>query len=160
MTNPLNISKPFDVANDKVGRLNLSAGDTANRTVSLNYANHNNRTRANHAVKTAKNTSFYGQILPKEVAVLLVLSILQYWWFIWLERMLPARPNRKGALYRRGEKVEESEDCEEEAVEKWIAQSRVKRTSLNWCNTFLKCLLELTLGRLSKLHPQTSFNII
>ncbi|KAF2998312.1 hypothetical protein E8E13_007673 [Curvularia kusanoi] len=37
---------------------------------------------------------------------------------------------------------------EERIVRKWIAQGRVKRASLSWRNTVLKCMLELSFGRL------------
>jgi hypothetical protein len=77
----------------------------------------------------------------------LILSALQYWWLIWLERMLPARPRYRDVPYQRNEKVEENEDREEEVVKRWIAQGRVRRASLNWCNTFLKWMLQVTVGK-------------
>ena len=82
---------------------------------------------------------------------MLLLSALQYWWLIWLERMLPARPRYRDLVVRHEEKVEESEDREEEVVKKWIAQGRVHRASLNWRNTFLKWVLQMTIG-ISWLH--------
>jgi hypothetical protein len=93
--------------------------------------------------------SFYGRKLPRRVAVYLLLSALQYWWYLALEKMLPARPRPRVLLSdQRVEKAEESEDREEEVVKKWIAQGRVYRASLNWCNTFLKWILDMTIGRL------------
>lgn len=90
---------------------------------------------------------FYTQILPRKFVVSLILYALQYYWFIFLEKMLPARPRRRLVAYQHDEKVEETEDREEEVVKKWLAQGRVRRASLNWCNTFLKWVLQVTMGR-------------
>lgn len=142
---------PFDSTNNTPGRLTLDAGDTTNRTLSLDHTTGlNNKTAINGTLSATKNPveSFYGWKFPREVSIFLVTSALHYWWLIWLERMLPARPRYRHVPYQGEEKVEESEDREEEVVKKWIAQGRVHRASLNWCNTFLKWLLELTVGRL------------
>lgn len=169
MTNALNRSASLDSTNNTPGGLTLGAGDTTNKTLSFNHTiDHNNGTGINgtfsallsngtliNGTFSATNgspgsaesaESFYGRRLPREVVIFMVISALQYWWFIWLERTLPARPRHRE--YQREEKVEESEDREEEVVKKWIAQGRVHRASLNWCNTLLKWLLELTVGRL------------
>ena len=141
MTNALNSSQPLNSTRGTPGRLTLDAGNTTSL---------NNGTAINGTLSAIKSPpeSFYGRTLPRDAVIILLLSALQYWWFIWLEKMLPARPRYRDAPYRRKEKVEESEDREEEIVEKWIAQGRIRRASLNWCNTFLKWLLELTVGRL------------
>lgn len=151
MTNALNMSIPFASTNNTPGRLTLDAGDSTNGTLSLNDTTGlNNKTAINGTLSATKNPveSFYGRRFPREVVICLVISALQYWWLIWLERMLPARPRYRHVSYQREEKVEESEDREEEVVKKWIAQGRVHRASLNWCNTFLKWLLDLTVGKL------------
>jgi hypothetical protein len=91
---------------------------------------------------------FYLVVLPQEVAVFFLLAPLQYWWYMALERILPARSRDRSSTADLTEK-EGSEDREEEVVKKWIAQGRVRRASLNWCNTFLKWVLEMSVGRLS-----------
>ena len=107
-----------------------------------------NQTELIPNTKNATKESFYGRELPREVLIVFILVILQYWWFVGLEKILPARPRRRDVTYQGKEKVEESEDTEEEVVKKWIAQGRVNRASLNICNTFLKWVLELTVGTL------------
>lgn len=44
------------------------------------------------------------------------------------------------------EKTEGDEEVEEEIIKKWIAQGKIKRSSINWMNTFLKWILQMTLG--------------
>jgi hypothetical protein len=107
-----------------------------------------NQTELIPNTKNATKESFYGRELPREVLIVFILVILQYWWFVGLEKILPARPRRRDVTYQGKEKMEESEDREEEVVKKWIAQGRVNRASLNICNTFLKWVLELTVGTL------------
>ena len=152
MTNTLSkASMAIDSTDRTPGRLSPDPGDTMNRTLSLNHTNGlDNGTAINGTLNANKTPaeSFYGRTLPREVVTYLVIYALQYRWFIWLERLLPARPRYRNVPYEREEKVEESEDREEEVVKKWVAQGRVHRASLNWCNTFLKWLLELTVGRL------------
>ncbi|CAI9636974.1 hypothetical protein GT037_004093 [Alternaria burnsii] len=107
-----------------------------------------NQTETIPNTKNATKESFYGRELPREVLIAFILVVLQYWWFVGLEKILPARPRRRDVTYQGKEKVEESEDREEEVVKKWIAQGRVNRASLNICNTFLKWVLDLTVGTL------------
>jgi hypothetical protein len=125
-------SVPSPLTDGRPARLALDTGENLNGTSSLGH-------RMNgtiHAYETLPE-SFYGRVLPREVVIFFLLSIFQYWWLVWLERMLPARPrHRSGAVSHKVE-VEESEDREEEIVKKWIAQGRVNWTSLKWCNTFL-----------------------
>ncbi|EAT84106.2 hypothetical protein SNOG_08938 [Parastagonospora nodorum SN15] len=90
--------------------------------------------------------SFYWRRFPRDIVVYMILAAMQYWWYIALEKMLPARPRYKDVVP--SAKFEESEDREEEVVKKWIAQGRVNRASLNWGNTFLKWTLDMTIGRL------------
>jgi hypothetical protein len=85
--------------------------------------------------------------LPRTAVVIALVSALQYYWMVWLEKILPARPRRRnvgGCVDEEGE----SNVHEEKIVKRWIAQGRVKSVSLNWWNTFLKWVLELTVGRL------------
>ncbi|KAF2033122.1 hypothetical protein EK21DRAFT_59322 [Setomelanomma holmii] len=159
MTSVLNQTTPYASANSTSRRLTIESGTTTN-TTSLNRAlTINNATSINATTTNTSSSSqsIYSWKLPREVAIMVVISALQYYWFIWLEKMLPARPRRKDVPYQRHEKIEESEGREEEIVKRWIAQGRVKRASLNWCNTFLKWVVELTIGRLWY-HAHLFFN--
>jgi hypothetical protein len=149
-TRAMNRSVPLTSTDSTPGRMTLGTGNNTNRTSSLNHTTgFNNETAVNSTLTAIANSpeSFYRRVLPRETIVFIVISVLQYWWLIGLERILPARSRHKYVLHQREEKVEESEDREEEVVKKWIAQGRVRRASLNWCNTFLKWLLDLTVGR-------------
>lgn len=133
------------------GRLTLDAGNTTDTTLLLNQTTSLYNSTAINGTSSHREDppeSFYGRFLPREVVIHLVVSALQYWWLIWLERLLPARPRYNYVPPQQEEKMEESEDREEEVVKKWIAQGRVRRASLNWCNTFLKWTLEMTVGQL------------
>jgi hypothetical protein len=147
LNNALNISHSTSTSSTP-GQLALDAGNTTNITLSLNHTlglANATAPRLSNAAKQPQE-SFYRQLLPREAFVFLVVSALQYWWHIFLERILPARPKSRSAPSEK--EVEHSEDREEEVVKKWVAQGRVRRSSLNWCNTFLKWVLELTVGRL------------
>jgi hypothetical protein len=126
------------------GPLTLDAGNTTNTTLSLNQTIASNGGWQN----LNPQPPFYCQRLPRELVVHMVIFALQYWWFVGLERILPARPRSKEVPRQRENKVELSEDREEEVVEKWIAQGKVQRASLSWCNTFLKWVLVMTVGEL------------
>jgi hypothetical protein len=139
----------------RTGELAIYADHTANTSdgTSLSFATlqQGNRTSINGAIGNASieaTESFYLRTYPREVIISLMLAILQYWWLIWLERVLPARPRYRDTLHQQKGQFEENEDREEEVVKKWIAQGRVRRASLNWCNTFLKWVLDLTVGLL------------
>lgn len=85
--------------------------------------------------------------MPRTAVVLVVISALQYYWMVWLERGLRARARREdvgGCVGEEGKNVVH----EEIIVKRWIAQGRVERASLNWWNIFVKWVLELTVGRL------------
>lgn len=94
---------------------------------------------------TKPQEPFYTKELPIDVFAHLVMCTLQYYWLLWLAHILPARSRRRSVIVK--EKGEMSEDREEEVIKKWIAQGRVHRASLNWCNTFFKWVLNLTVGR-------------
>lgn len=76
--------------------------------------------------------------------------VAHYYWHIWLERILPTR--LKGTVVPvRDEKeapLETNEDVEEKIVQKWIAQGKVRRSSISWANTIAKWMLELSVGNL------------
>lgn len=110
----------------------------------------NNASTINGTQSTMEKSveSFYLRRFPREIFVYLVISSLQYWWFLALEKKWPVRPRYNDVSYQQEEKFDDNEDREEKVVKKWIAQGRVKRASLNWCNTFLKWVLDLTIGRL------------
>jgi hypothetical protein len=93
--------------------------------------------------------SFYLSSLPRQLFLLIVIKPLYYYWHIWLERFLPGR-SCVAALMPVGEKsgIGEGDDHEEEIVQRWIAQGKVRRASLSWWNTFLKWILNLTVGTL------------
>jgi hypothetical protein len=162
MTVALNKSTPYDIPRGR-GRLTFDAGADAMEHRLSSYKN--NGISRNRTLKTngAQSEPYYRQVLPREVATFLIVSVLQYWWFVALEKMLPARPGRYNSLvqFQQGEKVlEESEDREEEVVKKWIAQGRVRRASLNWCNTFLKWMLDMTVGRLCCFAVESAIKIV
>jgi hypothetical protein len=106
-----------------------------------------NSTALNETVSRAMEPEepFYSRQLPVGVFTWFVMCTLQYCWLIGLERALPARSRRRDTTV--ADKGEMSEHHEEDVVKKWIAQGRVRRASLNWCNTFLKWILSLTIGR-------------
>ncbi|KAH7080127.1 hypothetical protein BKA63DRAFT_236275 [Paraphoma chrysanthemicola] len=148
MTSVLNGTSNYASTNRTSKQLTLDAGNTTlplNQTISANNATATNGTSGLPAWDAGE--TIYGWRLPREGTIFIILAILEYYWLIWLEKILPARSRRRDVPYQRHEKVEESEDREEEIVQRWIAQGRVKRASLNWCNTFLKVILELTVGR-------------
>lgn len=151
MTNALNRSIPLPSARNTTVRQNLATGAATNTSLSLNHtAGQFNRTEMNDIFSTTKTSPkyFYSRRLPREVVIFLVISALQYWWFIWLARVLPARSRYREVANQQNDEVEENEDREEEVVKRWISQGRVQRASLNWCNTFFKWMLEMTVGRL------------
>ncbi|KAF3052795.1 hypothetical protein E8E11_011658 [Didymella keratinophila] len=85
--------------------------------------------------------------LPRTAVVIALVSMLQYYWMVWLEGILPARPRRRD-VGGRIDDAGESDVYEEKIVKRCIAQGRIKRASPNWWNTFLKWVLELTVRRL------------
>ncbi|KAJ4291870.1 hypothetical protein N0V90_009766 [Kalmusia sp. IMI 367209] len=106
-----------------------------------------NGTTTNGTFTSNYPDSYYKKTLPIDTFATLIVCVLQYCWLIWLERMFPARPRRRDVPLDTKENFEMSEDREEEVVKKWIAQGRVRRASLSWCNTFFKWILGLTVMR-------------
>lgn len=149
----------------------LSIGDGTTTTTTTTNASfpHLNGSAANNStgypptMGTESDSSFYLGTLQCVIFVSLVTCALFYWWQVWLERMLPGRPRRVEVAYHQqqhqkhgggsgGEKkkmvvVEGDEDREEEVVKRWIAEGKVQRSSLSWGNTFLKWILDITVGR-------------
>ncbi|KAF2437756.1 hypothetical protein P171DRAFT_424555 [Karstenula rhodostoma CBS 690.94] len=116
-------------------KITLENGTVLNKTVSVPKAQQ----------ETKEQESFYTKKLPLDVVAMLIMGVLQYCWLLRLEHALPARSRRRDVVVK--EKGEMDEDREEEVVKKWIAQGRVRRASLNWCNTLFKWILNLTVGR-------------
>lgn len=98
------------------------------------------------------NEKFYWETLPRDLFFLAVVAPIYYYWHIWLERTFPARP-RPVIMPSRSEKenfLDETDSVtqEEEVIQKWIAQGKIRRASLSWWNTFVKWILNLIVGDL------------
>jgi hypothetical protein len=93
--------------------------------------------------------SFYLKYFPREVFIYALLSPLAYYWQIYLERFFPTRSRGVVVDYEKKEKVEVdvNEDQEGEVVKRWIAQGRVRGSSVSWWNTFVKWALDMTFAR-------------
>jgi hypothetical protein len=142
--NAINSSIP-NVNNTSIGQLALDAGENSNTTTTFDQSpGFLNATTLGFL--DLPSEAFYSHKLPREVFIFLVISALQYWWHIFLERILPGRPRPKAVLSEK--QADHSEGREEEVVQRWIAQGRVQRSSLSWCNTILKWVVEMTVGRL------------
>ncbi|KAI0129949.1 hypothetical protein BJ170DRAFT_681430 [Xylariales sp. AK1849] len=101
------------------------------------------------AATSPEESSFYFKTLPRNLLVYALLVPLSYYWHIFLERFFPARPRGVEVHHDKQEKVVDvHEDHEEEVVKRWIAQGKVRRSSLSWWNTFVKWVLHLTVGKL------------
>jgi hypothetical protein len=128
--------------NSTVNSQTLNNGTIFNET-----AANNNNTANNPFSLNGSSESFYLKTLPRELFILIILSPLYYYWHIWLERFLPSRP-RVTTLMPAGEKSGSGDGAnhEEEIVQRWIAQGKVRRASLSWWNTFFKWILNLVVG--------------
>ncbi|KAF7570968.1 hypothetical protein PtrSN002B_002171 [Pyrenophora tritici-repentis] len=127
---------------------NLAPG-TQNTSMTLDAGNSTTKSPLNTTTFPLIDEPFYTQRFPREVFIVFVLSTLEYWWLMGLERILPARPRPSStpsyaSSGKEGVVVEDDEGREEEVVKKWIATGRVRRSSLNLCNTFLKWVLDMT----------------
>lgn len=95
--------------------------------------------------------SFFFSTFPREIILYLICLAFEYHWQILLERLLPARRVNVTTTVRhekRDSLAEDDEAREAEIMERLIAKGKVRRSSLNWCNTFAKWLLDLVLGNL------------
>lgn len=117
-------------------KITLKNGTVLNETISVPKAQEGPK---------KQQESFYKKKLPLDIVAYFIMCTLQYCWLLGLERALPARSRRRDVVVT--QKGEMDEDREEEVVKKWIAQGRVRRASLNWCNTLFKWILTLTVGR-------------
>lgn len=106
-----------------------------------------NSTLTNTSVLNSEE-SFYWRALPRDVFVCTIITILGYYWQIWLERTFPARtrPSEKALSEKFAELDDESR--EEEVVKKWIARGKIRRASLSWWNTIIKWVLDVVVGGL------------
>ncbi len=96
------------------------------------------------------SSTFYLASLPRQVFVYALLVPLQYYWQLCLERFFPARPRGVGfpmKLERKEKILDDDDSREEDVVKRWITHGRVRRSSLSWCNTFLKWILDITMGK-------------
>jgi hypothetical protein len=81
--------------------------------------------------------AFYAKQLPRSIAAFMVLGVLSYYWHVGLERLFPTRPRGVEIDYSRtgmgkGEKdVGDNEGQEEEVIKRWIAQGKVRRSSVS-----------------------------
>jgi hypothetical protein len=89
-----------------------------------------NSTLTNTSVSNSEE-SFYWRTLPRDVFACIIITILGYYWQIWLERTFPARtrPCEKVVSEKFAERDDESR--EEKVVKKWIAQGKIRRASLS-----------------------------
>lgn len=116
--------------------------------VALNGTALNNSTAVNGtsvSSSTSDETSFYKHDLPRDIAIVFILTILEYYWQIWLERILPARP-RPSITTPEKVSPEDDDAREDEIVKKWIAQGKIRRASLSLWNTALKWIMDMTFG--------------
>lgn len=116
--------------------------------------------------------SFYGRALPRGALYLLISLTLQQYWYLWLEKKFPAWPMQRfsepqeHSQYRADRKVTGSEDGEEgddgegEVIKRWIEQGRIQRASLNWGNTVVKWILDLTVGTMWKVAVSLLFTLL
>lgn len=124
-------------------RLTLGNGNAANQTSLMGNATLPINGTAS-SIDSSIDEPFYAWSLCRKITNYMAVSIMQYHWWTWLERLLPARPRRK---IINNIHAGDGDTREEEVVKRWISQGRVNRASLNWCNTFLKWGLNMTIGR-------------
>jgi hypothetical protein len=127
------------------GQLALDSGEISSITTTRDHTNEFQNATPRDPFAFPKE-AFYSHCLPREIFIFLIITALQYWWHIFLERILPGRPKPQAAQPEK--EAEYTEGREEEVVQKWITQGLVQRSSLNWCNTLLKWVVEMTVGRL------------
>ncbi|KAI1666719.1 hypothetical protein L13192_08963 [Pyrenophora tritici-repentis] len=107
---------------------NLAPG-TQNTSMTLDAGNSTTKSPLNTTTFPLIDEPFYTQRFPREVFIVFVLSTLEYWWLMGLERILPARPRPSStpsyaSSGKEGVVVEDDEGREEEVVKKWIATGR------------------------------------
>lgn len=141
-----------------LGLLDFSCSELFNTGLAIpqeagSYTRHTSR-REFHGQKPE---SYYIRTIPRGVLWLFICYTLQHYWYLWLEKKLPARPRNRSSevqehyQHRIDEKIKEIEDGEdgdEEVIKRSMGQGRTQRASLNWRNTILKCIVDLTVGRI------------
>lgn len=92
--------------------------------------------------------AFYTSMLPRILFVRALLCPLDYYYEIYLERLLPTRP--RGAVIDYDEQgkvvIDMNEDREEKIVKRWIAKGKVRRSTVSWSNIFIKWIFDITFG--------------
>ncbi|KAI0430385.1 hypothetical protein F5Y09DRAFT_307671 [Xylaria sp. FL1042] len=87
----------------------------------------------------------------------IILGPLLYSWHIWLERLFPSRrsaqyQSQDYSAYQAIKKTEPdtvgADDIrEEQVIQRWLQQGKIRRASLSWGNTFAKWVIQWTIGR-------------
>lgn len=95
-----------------------------------------------------KSHRFYYKELPRMLAIIFPLMLLEYQWQCWLERLLPTRPVGSAAFTaQEKEKITDDDDMmEEEVMKRLIAKGKVRPSSIKWVNVLLKWIVDNTLG--------------
>lgn len=117
----------------------MDANTTVNGTLSSNATSINSTIAEDHR-------TFYRKTLPRDILFAIITSPLYYYWQIWLERTFPARPRPAPTSEKTAFSDETSH--EEDVIQKWIAQGKVRRASLSWYNTLVKWTLNMVVGSL------------
>lgn len=99
---------------------------------------------AKEAENPTTETPIFSLWNAKRLLVSALTYVVSYYWNLFLERKLPARP-RGNTPKETTEGV--SEDAEEKVVKRWIAAGKVTRASLSGWNTFYKWVLDISVGR-------------
>lgn len=142
-----------EFANNATNSANLAKLANLNGTnlpVAVNATSLSNSTAAVNGTSTTSDKSeesFYKSEFPRNIVIVIVITILEYYWQIWLERILPARA-RPSTVVPEKISTEDDDGREEEVVKKWIAQGKIRRASLNWCNTAIKWILDITIWQM------------
>lgn len=117
----------------------MDANTTVNGTLLSNSTSFNDTISEDHR-------TFYRKTLPRDILFTTIISPLYYYWHIWLERTFPARP-RPAPTSEKAEFPDETSH-EEDVIQKWIAQGKIRRASLSWYNTLVKWILNMVVGSL------------
>lgn len=123
---------------NSTSRLSLPSNDTLTNGITSDLAGSN-------STKSQEQSSFYMVLLPQKIIAQAIIMFLSYHWHLALERLLPARSARV-EMQSEKEVINEDDGREEEIVRRWILKGRVQRSSISWLNTFLKWVIDMTLG--------------
>lgn len=154
------------IASHKILR-NAASNEIWTDTVLLNFTKSLNATTLKESMAASKaglnqtetwineateSKPYYLGSFPRMMFVYALLVPLQQYWNIYLERMLPTRSRGRNVSYQEkrtgGPVGEDDTGREEEIVNRWIAQGKVRRSGINKCNTLLKWILDITLGKI------------